>query len=70
MNVGSEDPEKYNNCTIFLLFVTEQTVGAKSIAHAQSIAYGHIGENISQKNKIFEKLFLQKIKRVNLGADS
>jgi len=45
-------------------------VGAQSIAHAQSIADGHIGENISQKNKIFEKLFLQKIKRVNLAADS
>jgi hypothetical protein len=51
-------------------------VGAQSIAreqciaHAQSIAYGHIGENISQKNKIFEKLFLQKTKRVNLAADS
>ncbi len=38
------------------------TVGAQSIAPAQSIAHGQIGDSISQKNEIFEKLFLQKIK--------
>ncbi len=34
------------------------TVGAQSIAHS------HIGDNICKKTKIFEKLFLQKIKRL------
>jgi hypothetical protein len=29
---------------------------------AQSIASGHIGDNISQKNEIFENLVLHKIK--------
>jgi hypothetical protein len=46
------------------------TVGAQSIARAQSIAHGHIGNHIFEKNEIFKKLFLQKIKRVNSAADS
>jgi hypothetical protein len=33
----------------------ESTVGAQSIACAQSIADGHIGDFIWQKNKNFEK---------------
>ncbi len=40
------------------------TVGAQSIACAQSIAHSQIDDNIGKKNKIFEKLFSQKIKRV------
>jgi hypothetical protein len=39
-------------------------VGAQSIACAQSIAHSQIGDNICKKNYIFEKLFLQEIKRV------
>jgi hypothetical protein len=39
------------------------TVGAQSIAH------GHVRDHISKK-KIFEKLFLHKIKGVNSAADS
>jgi hypothetical protein len=39
-------------------------VGAQSIACAQRIAHSHIGDNICKKTKNFEKLFLQKIKRV------
>jgi hypothetical protein len=38
------------------------TVGAQSIAPAQSIAHGQIGDSFSQKNQIFKKLFLQGIK--------
>ncbi len=40
------------------------TVGAQSIACAQSIAPSLIGDNICEKNLNFEKLFLQKIERV------
>jgi hypothetical protein len=50
--------------------VTFTTVGAQSLACAQSIACGHIGDNICQKNKIIEKLCLHKIKRGNSAADS
>jgi hypothetical protein len=46
------------------------TVGAQSLACAQSIACGHIGDNICQKNKIIEKLCLHKIRRGNSAADS
>jgi hypothetical protein len=41
-------------------------VGAQSIALAQSIAHSHIGNHIFEKNEIFEKLFLQKIKKVSI----
>ncbi len=38
-------------------------------AGAQSIVRGHIGDNICQRNEIFkQKLFLQKIKRVNWSS--
>jgi hypothetical protein len=46
------------------------TVGAQSLPSAQSIACGHIGDNICQKNKIIEKLCLHKIRRGNSAADS
>ena len=39
------------------------TVGAQSLAPAQSIAHGQIGDSISKKNKIFEKLFFTKDKK-------
>jgi hypothetical protein len=39
------------------------TVGAQSIALAKSIAHSHIGYHICEKNEIFEKLCLQKIKK-------
>jgi hypothetical protein len=39
------------------------TVGAQSITPAQSIAHGQIGDNISQKKQIFEKLFFTKDKK-------
>jgi hypothetical protein len=45
------------------------TVGAQSIALAQSIAHSHIGTHICEKNEIFEKLvFLQKIKRCQFSS--
>jgi hypothetical protein len=47
------------------LTVEGSTVGAQSIARAQSIAHSHIGNHIFEKNEIFKKLFLQKIRRVN-----
>ncbi len=46
------------------------TVGAQSLACAQSIACGHIGDNICKKNKIIEKLGLHKLRRGNSAADS
>ena len=39
------------------------TVGAQSIAPAQSIAHGQIADSISLKNKIFEKKFFTKEKK-------
>jgi hypothetical protein len=44
-------------------FSKNYTVGAQTIAPAQSIAHGQIGDSISQKNKIFEKLFFTKDKK-------
>jgi hypothetical protein len=41
----------------------ETTVGAQSIAPAQSIAHGQIGDSIIIKNEIFQKLFLTKDKK-------
>jgi hypothetical protein len=38
-------------------------VGAQSIARAQSIAHGHIGDNICKKKLNFRKTILTKIKR-------
>jgi hypothetical protein len=52
---------KYNTRSIEQ-WDTAITVGAQSIAPAQSIAHGQINDSISQKTKFLKNLFLQKIK--------
>ncbi len=45
-------------------------MGAQSIAPAQSIAHGQIGDSISKKNYIFQKLYFTKDKKmINFAAD-
>jgi hypothetical protein len=58
---------KKNDDTFFALIsyalgVRELVNAHQSIAPAQSIAHGQIGDSISQKNLIFEKLFFTKVK--------
>jgi hypothetical protein len=49
-------------------FVSYVTVGAKSKVRAQTITHGHIVDSISLKNKIFEKLFVPKIKNCKFSS--
>jgi hypothetical protein len=40
------------NIICIIYWMSEYTVGAQSIARAQSIAHGHIGDVVCQKTKI------------------
>jgi hypothetical protein len=41
----------YQGGRLFTVFKNAHTVGVQSKAHAQSIAQGHIGDNICKKTK-------------------